>query len=249
MDTIKAFEKKMREANYASLDLARAALLAHSLAADFMLAVLVDRGALAVTEDGAVVGGRGSVEKAPAASRTEERSALGAQDWRPEWPKRDLLMAYLDCPEGEASVKFRWVQKMLASRGQPATHWITLHAIWHLMKHGFAVKDRGGYRLTELGQNSYVGLAEDGANEPMADNEQVGEFRAALKEMNGACLAALEEALGEMPDGCSAKELTAAFAQYVDSGEWMGRPEMRGGFNLAFTRWVQAEFKNGSLNP
>ncbi len=241
MDTIKAFEKVMREANFTSLDAARKGLLAHPLAGDYLLSLLVSRGALQIMEDGSAIGGEGPIEYAR--SENPDKPKMGAGEWKKEWPSRDLLMCYLDCPDGDKSAKFRWIQEMLAARGQPATHWITLHAIWHLMKHGFAEKVRGGYRLTEKGKDSTEGTPLVEGESGAATKGQVAEFKAAIAEMPPEMIEILESVLkDEVEANCTAQDFSSAVGVYVDAGEWMGRPEMRGGFNLAFVRWAQAEY-------
>lgn len=242
MDTIAAFEKKMREASFASLDEARKSFMAHPLAADYILGLLMDRGVMMVTEEGTVIGGYEVVERE--GPENPDKPKLGPQEWKKEWPARAVLMAYLDCPDGKPSVKFRWVQKMLRTRSQPATHWITLHAIWHLMKHGLAEKSKGGYRLTEKGQDESIGtppvIDENGGATP----EDVKTFKAAVEEMGTDMVEVIDSVLGEgklKPD-CTAKDFTLEVCVYKDAGEWMDRPEMRGGFNLAFVRWAQARF-------
>ncbi len=242
----------MRESKFESLDEARKSLKEHPLAADYLLGLLVHRGVMMIMDDGTVVGGYEVVERE--GPENPDKPKLGPQEWKKEWPDKAMLMAYLNCFDDKPSAKFRWVQKMLASRGQPATHWITLHAIWHLMKHGMAEKKGGGYRLTELGLNYTLGTPEIAGETPEWTKAQAAEFMAALKEMDADTIGALESMLGDTtaedypgPD-CTAAQFTKAFNQYEGSDEWMDRPEMRGGFNLAFVRWVQAMWaEKGSL--
>lgn len=248
MDTIKAFERKMREANFASLDEARSSLKAHPLSAEYTLALLVERGVLAVTEDGAVIPGRGPDPLVVPKRGSLAKTPLGPDDWKPEWPQKDLLMSYLDGGYEGPSVKFKWVQKMLASRGQPHSHWITLHAIWHLMKQGWAEKDGNGYKLTELGSDhatSYPEIASEPAGYSMED---VKAFRATLKEMGDECINLLEETIKEVPKNCTAKVFSSEFGQYTGSQDWVSRDDFRAGFSLPFVRWLYAEYESkGSL--
>ena len=241
MNTINAFEKKMREAKFASLDEARKTLSSHPLAGDYILDLLVDRGVMMVTEDGAVIGGYEVVAKD--GPDNPDKPKLGPDEWKKEWPQRDLLMAYLECPDDQPSAKFRWVQKMLVSRDQPATHWITLHAIWHLMKHGFAEKSGGGYRLTEKGRDHTLGIPKVDGESTEAGQAKAAEFEAAIREMSPAMIEIIDTVLrdGPKPD-CTAAEFSKEVGAYEDSSTWMERPEMRGGFNLSFVRWAQARF-------
>jgi hypothetical protein len=214
------------------------------------LTLLVDRGALRITEDGTVAGGDGLVERAPPArDENPDSPKLGPMDWKKEWPHRLLLMSLLDSSQMKP-VKFRWVQAMLAERRQPASHWITLHAIWHLMKHGFAEKVGGGYRLTDAGGDQVTGYPDIEGESPEVTPAIEEKFRTMVGEMPSEMVDVINLVISEkeVSGTCKASEFSSTVGMYQDSGKWMCRPEMRGGFSLPFVRWAQARHaKNGSI--
>lgn len=234
----------MREASFASLDEARKTLAAHPLAGDYILDLLVDRGVMMVTEQGTVIGGYEVVAKE--GPENPDKPKLGPNEWKDGvWPNRWLLMDFLNCGDKEPSAKFRWLQKMLKSRDQPAAHWITLHAIWHLMKHGFAEKSGGGYRLTEKGQDERYKFSDSNVEieEPAVTPAQIVQFEAQLEEMGPEMREILDLVMKEdKKPGCTANSFSGSVACYKDSSEYMSRPEMRAGFSKRFVEWVFEEY-------
>lgn len=138
MKTIEVFEKKMREANFVSLEAVRAVIKHHPLCADYVLDVLVDRGVLTVKEDGSVAG----VEEGVTVSKLKTPGTWGSL-----WPDREVLVGIL---AGRA-LKFTEIQKALSSRGEPNGHWVVVHALRYLEKEGWLVRDGKRYALKEAG--------------------------------------------------------------------------------------------------
>jgi hypothetical protein len=144
MKTIALFEKKMREANYASLPAARVAIAEHPLTPEYIVDLLCSRGIIRVTDSGSVVG--------CGESSTGPVGDDGPKPWDPRWADKKRIMAWLDCDEDGDGVKFRKLQEYLESDNQPHSHWLTLHAVWNLMKEGLVEKRQDGYRLTKSGR-------------------------------------------------------------------------------------------------
>lgn len=146
MKAIKAFENKMREAHYASLDEARSGIRLHPLVGDYLLDLLVDRKVLRVTESGSVVG----CVFTALPERADPKDKVSTE-WKSTWPKRHSLISWLYAEEDEPGSEFRKLQKNLKENNEVHGHWLCLHAIWNLTKAGLVEKRHDGYRLTPLG--------------------------------------------------------------------------------------------------
>lgn len=146
MKAIKAFENKMRDANYASLDDARSGIRSHPLVGDYLIDLLVERKVLRVTEDGAVIG----CVFTALIERADPKDKVSAE-WKSTWPKRHSLISWLYAEDDEPGCEFRKLQKNLKENNEVHGHWICLHAIWNLTKAGLVEKRHDGYRLTPLG--------------------------------------------------------------------------------------------------
>lgn len=159
MKTIQVFESKMREANFASLDEARSGIRTHPLVADYLVDLLVERGVLRVMDSGGVVGCPRSTAVV-SSGRRDPKDAVSAE-WKSNWPKRDRLISWLACEDGEF-VPLRELQKNLKEDGELNGHWVTLHAIWNLTKAGLVEKSSKGYRLSPAGDAERLALVQRG---------------------------------------------------------------------------------------
>ncbi len=145
MKTTKVFEQNMRECSYASLDSARAGVIQRPMVADYLIDLLVDRGVIKIQPDGTVVG----AEDKRYEGRTDPKESVSGE-WRTNWPSKQSLLNILGAKP--AGAKFRDLQGSLIQDGEPASHWIVLHAIWNLTKASLVVKDGKKYRLTDAGE-------------------------------------------------------------------------------------------------
>lgn len=158
MKTNTVFESKMREANYASLDVFRGALRSHPLVADYVCDLLIARGVVALREDGSVVGVVGEGESTARGKRAAVSARKG--EWKDHWPERGEL---IDCIRGydeDGTISFGDLQTWLKELGEPHGHWIVLHALWNLMEAGIVRKEGKKYSLTETGDETHPTIAE-----------------------------------------------------------------------------------------
>lgn len=129
-----AFEEAIRPLSFENTNAARAALLNHPLAADFLLECMFERGVLAALMDGRVSG----IQKI---SKCADPKDGVAKDWKETWPDRDALIDMLsDDPQPLSQIR-AW----LKDDKNPCGHWLTLHALWRLIKDGDVVKVGNGY--------------------------------------------------------------------------------------------------------
>jgi hypothetical protein len=149
MKTVQTFERKMREASYASLDEARSGIKSHPLVGDYLVDLLIERKVLTVRDDGRVIG----VTKAEG---REDSKAPKSTEWKSTWPPKKKLIALLESEDDEnergPGIPFRKMQEYLKQDGLESGHWLCLHALWRLMEQGIAEKHGGGYRLTDKAQ-------------------------------------------------------------------------------------------------
>lgn len=129
-----AFEEAIRPLSFENTNAARTALLAHPLAADFLLESMFERGVLAALMDGRVAG----IQKVM--KRADPKDGV-SKEWKDTWPQRFTLMEMLaDGPQPLTQIR-AWLKE----EKQPSGHWLTLHALWRLIKDGDVVKVGTGY--------------------------------------------------------------------------------------------------------
>jgi hypothetical protein len=157
MKTNTAFESKMREANYASLDAFRSALRQHPLIADYVCDLLVARGVVEVRDDGSVVGLAGSGGVATGARRGSRAAEPSAEkgEWKPHWPDRGELIEAMRPDDEHSCYRFSEIQETLQVSGEPHSHWIVLHGLWSLIKEGVVEKKGKGYVLTDAAESRH----------------------------------------------------------------------------------------------
>lgn len=145
MNPFLSLEKKLRTASFPSMSAARDGLVSHPLAADYLLSLLVDRGVLRINDDGSVAGTGERIQ------RGEPKKPAETREWQDRWPQRYNLACALEPADDCPPFRFRDVQNALMNYNDVHSHWLTLHAIWWLMKIGHAQKRGDAYELTPDG--------------------------------------------------------------------------------------------------
>ena len=150
MNSIEAFEDAVRSLGWNSPDSARSDLVKHPLVSEYIFAVLQDREIISITSDGRVI----ALEKK---SKRKDPKASVSEKWKDTWPDRFLLMA---CVDDRGTLG--GIRDNLRGEGKPCGHWLTLHALWRLIKDGDVIKTADGYEWSERYKAS-VGQSEAGA--------------------------------------------------------------------------------------
>ena len=133
METYKKFEDALREQKFATADEARTFIRGHSMAADYVLGVLVQKRVLELDKSGAVRG----ITKLPRAKGV-------SPEWRDNWPEKELLVE--GCIEFPAGRTLKELKEYLQEREEPNGHWLMVHCLRKLAAEGLIEKVGLQYR-------------------------------------------------------------------------------------------------------
>jgi len=138
MDINQSYLSAIKAVTHSSLDSCREWVRNNPMTGDFVVHQLLQDKALAMKEDGSVVGVKTSAEVKQAGGPNFNVST----EWKSTWPQRSFLESII---MDNQPVKLREIQEYLKQAGQPNGHWFVLHAIWALMKLGVVSKEGKGY--------------------------------------------------------------------------------------------------------
>jgi hypothetical protein len=149
MSTKQVFEDKFRAQKFADHDAARAAIKKAPMLAEYVLEVLIDRGALEVTESGELIGGQGGYHKEKDGG---ELLAYVGKTWGSTWPKKESVLTALKT----GSKRFGEIQADLEEMGDKCGHWTVIHSLRFLLKTGEVIKTEKTYRLASAQKSTAI---------------------------------------------------------------------------------------------